>query len=210
MTHQLPALPFPKEALEPHMSRETLDYHHGKHHKAYVDKLNELIKDTEFEKMGLEDIVRCAEGKIFNNAAQHWNHSFFWKCLTPKAADQPSGELLQAITKHFGSFDAFKKKFGTAAEELFGTGWAWLVRREDGSLAVEPLEDACNPLKAGGHALLTLDVWEHAYYIDYRNRRPDFVKAFWNVVNWEFVARNFAADAVLPRRSASGYSKTAS
>jgi Fe-Mn family superoxide dismutase len=193
MPHQLPPLPYPKEALEPHISRETLEYHHGKHHKAYVDKLNELIKGGEFENAALEDIVRRAEGKIFNNAAQHWNHSFFWNCLTPKSTGAPSGALMQAIDKSFGSFDEFKKKFGTAAEELFGTGWAWLVKRSDGSLAVEPLEDACNPLKTGTRALLTLDVWEHAYYIDYRNRRPDFVKAFWSVVNWDFASRNYAA-----------------
>ena len=192
MPHELPPLPYPKDALEPHMSRETLEFHHGKHHKAYVDKLNELIKGTEFETASLEDIVRRADGKLFNNAAQVWNHTFFWNCMTPKGSGKPSGPLAQAIDKSFGSFDDFKKKFGTAAAELFGTGWTWLVRRADGSLAIEPLEDANTPIKTGGRAVLTLDVWEHAYYIDYRNRRPDFVTAFWNVANWDFAAGNFS------------------
>ena len=190
MTHELPPLPYPKEALEPHISRETLDFHHGKHHKAYVDKLNELIKGTEFENAPLEDIVRRSEGKVFNNAAQTWNHTFFWNCMSPKGGGRPSGELAKAIDSSFGSFDEFKKKFSTDAGEIFGTGWAWLVKRDDGALAIRALEDADTPLESGGRALLTLDVWEHAYYIDYRNRRPDFIKAFWNIVNWEFARAN--------------------
>ena len=192
MKHELPPLPYPKEALEPHISRETLDFHHGKHHKAYVDKLNELIERTEFENASLDDIVRRSDGKIFNNAAQTWNHTFFWSCMSPKGGGKPSGELAQAIDSSFGSFDDFKKKFSTAAADIFGTGWAWLVKRGDGSLAIEPMEDADTPLKSGGRAVLTLDVWEHAYYIDYRNRRPDYVAAYWNVVNWDFAARNHA------------------
>lgn len=192
MTHELPPLPYPKEALEPHISRETLEYHHGKHHKAYVDKLNELIKGTEFENASLEDIVRRSEGKVFNSAAQAWNHTFFWSCMSPKGGGKPSGPLAQAIDSSFGSFGEFEKKFSAAAADLFGSGWAWLVKSGDGKLAIEPLKDANTPLKSGGRAVLTLDVWEHAYYIDYRNRRPDFIKAFWNVVNWDFATRNFA------------------
>ena len=192
MPYELLPLPYPKEALEPHMSRETLEYHHGKHHKAYVDKLNELVKGTPFENAALEDVVRRSEGKIFNNAAQVWNHTFFWNCMSPKGGGKPSGKLAQAIDSSFGSFEDFKKKFSTEAVDVFGTGWAWLVKRDDGSLAIAPMEDADTPLKSGGRALLTLDVWEHAYYIDYRNRRPDFIAAFWNIVNWDFVARNHA------------------
>jgi len=192
MPYELPPLPYPKEALEPHMSRETLEYHHGKHHKAYVDKLNELVKGTPFENAALEDVVRRSEGKIFNNAAQVWNHTFFWNCMSPKGGGKPSGKLAQAIDSSFGSFEDFKKKFSTEAVDVFGTGWAWLVKRDDGSLAIAPMEDADTPLKSGGRALLTLDVWEHAYYIDYRNRRPDFIAAFWNIVNWDFAARNHA------------------
>ena len=193
MQHQLPPLPYALDALEPHISRETMEFHHGKHHKTYVDKLNELIKDTEFENAALEDIVRRATGKIFNNAAQTWNHTFFWNCMAPKGGGKPSGALLKAIDSSFGSFDQFQKKFSEEAAELFGTGWTWLVKRNDGSLAVEPMGDADTPLASNGRALLTLDVWEHAYYIDYRNRRAEFIAAFWNIVNWDFAARNHAA-----------------
>jgi Fe-Mn family superoxide dismutase len=193
MEHKLPPLPYAMDALEPHMSRETLEFHHGKHHKTYVDTLNKLIKGTEYENAPLEEIVRRADGKIFNNAAQTWNHTFFWNCMTPQSPGKPSGALAQAIDKSFGSFDEFKKKFGTEAADVFGTGWAWLVKRSDGSLAIEPMEDADTPIKSGGRALLTLDVWEHAYYIDYRNKRPDYIAAFWNIVNWDFAAKNLAA-----------------
>ena len=193
MQHELPPLPYPMDALEPHISRETLEFHHGKHHKTYVDKLNDLIKGTEFESASLEDIVRRSDGKIFNNAAQHWNHAFFWNCMAPKAGGKPSGALLQAIEKSFGGFEDFKKQFGTASVDLFGSGWAWLVRRADGALEIQPLKDADTPLKSGGKALLTLDVWEHAYYIDYRNKRPDFVEAFWKIANWDFAAKNYGA-----------------
>ena len=190
MPHELPPLPYPMNALEPHISKETLEYHYGKHHKTYVDKLNELIKGTEYENASLEDIIRRADGKIFNNAAQIWNHTFFWNCMTPKGSGKPSGALAQAIDKSFGSFDEFKKKFSTASADLFGSGWTWLVKRDDGSLAIEPLKDAQTPVKSGGKAVLTLDVWEHAYYIDYRNKRPDFIAAFWNIVNWDFASKN--------------------
>ena len=193
MPHELPPLPYAMDALQPHISRETLEFHYGKHHKTYVDKLNELIKGTDFENAPLEQIVRRADGKIYNNAAQTWNHTFFWNCMTPKGAGKPSGPLAQAIDKSFGSFDEFRKKFSTTSADLFGSGWTWLVKRDDGSLAIEPMKDADTPLKNGGRAVLTLDVWEHAYYIDYRNKRPDFIAAFWNIVNWDFAAKNFAA-----------------
>jgi Fe-Mn family superoxide dismutase len=193
MKHELPPLPYAPNALEPHISQETLEFHHGKHHKTYVDKLNDLIKGTEYESASLEDIIRRADGKIFNNAAQTWNHTFFWNCMTPNGGGAPSGALAQALEKSFGSFDGFKQKFSAASADLFGSGWTWLVRRGDGSLAIEPLKDADTPIKTGGHALLTLDVWEHAYYIDYRNKRPDFIAAFWNIVNWEFVSKKLTA-----------------
>ena len=191
MPFELPPLPYAPNALEPHISRETLEFHHGKHHKTYVDKLNELVKGSEFENASLEEIIKRSEGKIFNNAAQTWNHTFFWSCMKPQGGGKPSGALLSAIESSFGSFDEFKKKFSTASADLFGSGWTWLVKR-DGKLAIEPLKDADTPVRTGGRAVLTLDVWEHAYYIDYRNKRPDFIAAFWNIVNWDFAARNFA------------------
>jgi len=195
MQHQLPPLPYSLNALEPHMSAETLEFHHGKHHKAYVDKLNELIKNTEQEHMELEEIVRTApQGPLFNNAAQAWNHTFFWQCLSPDGG-RPEGELARAIDGSFGSLDAFKSKFTKTAVELFGSGWAWLVRGDDGSLTIEPLPNAGTPIAKGRQPLLTCDVWEHAYYIDYRNARPKFVEAFWKIVNWKFVAQNFTATA---------------
>jgi len=193
MQRELLPLLYAKDALEPHISRETLEFHYGKHHKTYVDKLNELIKGTEFENAPLEDIVRKSDGKIFNNAAQTWNHTFFWSCMKPGGPGKPGGPLLQAIDRSFGSFDEFKKKFSTASADLFGSGWTWLVKRGDGSLAIEPLKDADTPIASGNRAVLTLDVWEHAYYIDYRNKRPDFIAAFWNIANWEFAAKNYAA-----------------
>ena len=192
MQHQLPPLPYALDALEPHISRETMEFHYGKHHKTYVDKLNELIKGTEFENATLEDMMRRAKGKIYNNAAQTWNHTFFWQCMAPKGGGQPSGAFSKAIDESFGSFDQFKKKFSDTAAELFGSGWTWLVKRADGSIAIEPESNADTPLGWDHRPLLTLDVWEHAYYIDYRNKRPDFIKAFWNVVNWEFAAKNYA------------------
>jgi len=193
MAHELPPLPYALDALQPHISRETMEFHHGKHHRTYVDKLNQLIKGTEFENMPLEDIIRRAQGGVYNNAAQHWNHAFFWQCLSPRGGGAPREQLGRAIEKSFGSFDDFKGKFSTTAETLFGSGWAWLVKRDDGSLAIEGMSNADTPVRLGSRALLTLDVWEHAYYIDYRNKRPDFVKAFWNVVNWDFAAQNYSA-----------------
>ena len=191
MEHKLPELPYPKDALAPHISAETIEYHYGKHHKAYVDNINRLITGTEFEKMSLEEIIQKSSGGIFNNAAQVWNHTFYWNCLSPNGGGEPTGELANAITKQFGSFAGFKEKFTNAAVTLFGSGWAWLVKNADGSLSIETTSNAGNPLKDGKKALLTCDVWEHAYYIDYRNARAKYVEAFWSLVNWEFVTRNF-------------------
>ncbi len=191
MEHKLPALPYAKDALAPHISAETLEYHYGKHHATYVANLNKLIPGTEFADLTLEDIVKRASGGIFNNAAQIWNHSFYWQCLSPKGGGEPTGELGTAIVKAFGSFAAFKEKFSATAVGTFGSGWTWLVKNADGSLAIESTSNAGTPLKDGKTALLTCDVWEHAYYIDYRNARAKYVEVFWNLVNWEFVAANF-------------------
>ena len=190
MEHKLPPLPFAKDALAPHISAETLDYHYGKHHAAYVTNLNKLVPGTEFENASLEDIIRKATGGLFNNGAQVWNHTFYWNCLSPKGGGEPSGALADAITKYFGGWAPFKEKFSAAAVGQFGSGWAWLVRNPDGSLAIEATGNAANPLRDGRKPLLTCDVWEHAYYIDYRNARPKYVETFWNLVNWEFVASN--------------------
>jgi Fe-Mn family superoxide dismutase len=195
MKHELPPLPYPKNALEPHMSRETLEFHHDKHHANYVNKLNELIQGTEFENASLEDIVKRSSGAVFNNAAQTWNHSFFWNCLSPKGGGEAPGEIGRQIASSFGSFNDFKTKFSQAAEGQFGSGWAWLCRGADGKLSVRSTGNADTPLKSGDTPLLTCDVWEHAYYIDYRNSRKDFVAAFWNLVNWEFVEKNCTQDA---------------
>jgi Fe-Mn family superoxide dismutase len=191
MEHKLPALPFAMDALTPVISKETLEYHYGKHHAAYVANLNKLILGTEFESLGLEEIVRKAPaGGIFNNAAQIWNHSFYWQCLAPKAGGEPSGALAEAIKKEFGSFDLFKEQFTKAAVTTFGSGWAWLVKNKDGKLTIESTSNAGTPLKDGKMPLLTCDVWEHAYYIDYRNNRAGYVEAFWKLVNWKAVEKN--------------------
>ncbi|HVT37104.1 MAG TPA: Fe-Mn family superoxide dismutase [Nevskiaceae bacterium] len=189
MALTFPDLPWPREALEPHMSRETLDYHYGKHHKAYVDTGNKLIAGTEFENMAIEDIIKKSSGKIFNNAAQVWNHTFFWNCLTPKAA-APGKKITDALVKQFGGLDDFKKQFTETAMGTFGSGWAWLVKNADGSLAIVSTTGAGNPMTAGQKPLLTCDVWEHAYYIDYRNARATFLEHFWALVNWSFVEKN--------------------
>ena len=191
MTHQLPQLPFARDALTPHISAETLEYHYGKHHQAYVDNLNKLIPGTEFENMPLEDVIKKASGGIFNNAAQVWNHSFYWQCLSPEGGVEPDGELAAAINESFGSFTEFKEAFTKAAVGEFGSGWAWLVRNANGRLDIEATANAGNPITAGKKPLLTCDVWEHAYYIDYRNARPKYIEAFWQLVNWPFVAANF-------------------
>ncbi len=188
MAFELPPLPYAKNALEPHMSAETLEYHHGKHHQTYVTNLNNLIKGSEHESSDLETIIRNSQGGLFNNAAQVWNHTFFWNCLSPNGGGEPTGKLADAINVAFGSFAAFKEEFSKTAVTTFGSGWAWLVQRPDGSLAVVSTSNAGTPLTGDDKALLTCDVWEHAYYIDYRNARPKFVEAFWNLVNWDFVA----------------------
>ncbi len=192
MEHKLPELPYPKDALAPHISTETLEYHHGKHHAAYVANLNKLIPGTEFENLPLEEIIKKASGGVFNNSAQVWNHTFYWNCLAPKAGGEPSGAVAAAINAAFGSFSQFKEKFNTTAVGTFGSGWAWLVLDSGGKLAIESTSNAGCPITAGKTPLLTCDVWEHAYYIDYRNARPKYIETFWNLVNWPFVAKQLA------------------
>lgn len=191
MPFELPDLPYEKNALEPYISQETLEYHHGKHHAAYVNKLNDLVKGTEFESMSLDDVVKKSEGGIFNNAAQHWNHSFYWKCMAPKSGEQPTGDLLAAINEAFGSFDEFKQQFTQAGLTRFGSGWAWLVKDSDGKLAICSSANADNPLTEGKTPIFTCDVWEHAYYIDTRNSRPQYMENFWQVANWDFAMENY-------------------
>ncbi len=192
MAIELPPLPYERTALAPHISAETLEFHYGKHHQAYVTNLNNQIKGTEFENLDLEAIIRKAQGGMFNNAAQVWNHSFYWNCMKPNGGGEPTGRLLEAINKSFGSFAAFKEQFTQTSLTTFGSGWAWLVQRPDGSLALVSTPNAATPLTGSDHALLTCDVWEHAYYIDYRNARAKYVEAFWNLVNWDFVAAQMA------------------
>ena len=194
MEHQLPQLPFAKDALAPHMSAETFDYHYSKHHQAYVTNLNNLIKGTEYENLDLEAIVKKAPaGGVYNNAAQVWNHTFFWNCLTPSGGGAPKGALADAINAKWGSLDAFKTAFQTSAVGNFGSGWTWLVKKADGSVDIVNMGAAGTPLTTGDKALLCVDVWEHAYYIDYRNLRPKFVETFLNnLVNWSFAEANFA------------------
>ncbi|MGD9388735.1 MAG: superoxide dismutase [Fe] [Gammaproteobacteria bacterium] len=190
MAHTLPDLPYAMDALEPHISKETLEYHYGKHHKTYVDKLNPLIEGTEWADKSLEDVIRGSSGGIFNNAAQVWNHTFYWHCLSPNGGGEPKGKLAEAIDASFGSFAAFKEQFSDKAVTLFGSGWAWLVKQPDGKLAIVQTSNAETPLTGDATPLLTCDVWEHAYYIDYRNARPKYLEAFWSLVNWDFVAAN--------------------
>jgi Fe-Mn family superoxide dismutase len=191
MAHELPELPYARDALAPVISAETIDYHYGKHHQAYVTNLNNLVAGTEFETAGLEEIIRKADGGIFNNGAQVWNHTFYWNGLSPDGGGMPSGALAAAIDAAFGSFDAFKKAFIQSAVTNFGSGWTWLVKKADGSLAIVNTGNAANPMRDGLTPLLTVDVWEHAYYIDYRNARPKYLEEIWNIVNWDFVAANF-------------------
>ena len=196
MEHTLPALPYAKNALAPHMSEETFEYHYGKHHQAYVTNLNNLIKGTEFENASLEDIIKKSSGGIYNNSAQVWNHTFFWNCMKPNGGGAPTGVLADAINKKWGNFDAFKEAFTKSAVGNFGSGWTWLVKKTDGSVDIVNMGPAGTPLTTGDKALLTVDVWEHAYYIDYRNRRPDYLKAFLeSLVNWEYVAELYDAAA---------------
>lgn len=191
MEHTLPPLPYAKDALQPTMSAETLEYHYGKHHQAYVTNLNNLIKGTEFENMSLEEIIKKSQGGVFNNSAQVWNHTFFWNCMTPNGS-APAGPVLDAINAKWGSFDKFKEEFQKSAVGNFGSGWTWLVKKPDGSVDIVNTSNAGTPLTTENKALLTVDVWEHAYYIDYRNARPKFVESWWNIVNWDFVNQNFA------------------
>ena len=192
MEHTLPPLPYAKDALQPHISAETLEYHYGKHHQAYVTNLNNLIKGTEFENLSLEEIIKKSQGGVFNNSAQVWNHTFFWNCMTPNGGGAPTGPVADAINAKWGSFDKFKEEFQKSAVGNFGSGWTWLVKKTDGTVDIVNTSNAGTPLTTENVALLTCDVWEHAYYIDYRNARPKFVEAWWNVVNWGFVNQNFA------------------
>lgn len=194
MAFELPALPFEKSALEPHISAETLDFHHGKHHNTYVVKLNGLVPGTEFEGKTLEEIIKAAPaGPVFNNAAQIWNHTFYWNSLSPNGGGEPTGALADAINAKWGSFEAFKTEFNDKAVNNFGSSWTWLVKNADGSLEIVNTSNAGCPMTADQTALLTVDLWEHAYYIDYRNVRPDYLAGFWSLANWEFAAANFAA-----------------
>jgi Fe-Mn family superoxide dismutase len=190
MEHKLPALPYDPGALAPRLSKETLKYHYGKHHATYIANLNNLIAGTEFADRPLEEIVKKATGGLFNNAAQVWNHTFYWNCLSPKGGGEPTGRLAELLNQNFGSFDQFVEKFTNAALTLFGSGWVWLIKNSDGRLVIEQAANAGSPLKDGRQAILTCDVWEHAYYIDYRNMRAAYMAAFWQIVNWQFVADN--------------------
>ena len=190
MEHTLPPLPYAKDALQPHISAETLEYHYGKHHATYVTNLNNLIKGTEFENMSLEEIVKKSSGGIFNNSAQVWNHTFFWNCMSPNGGGAPTGKVAEAINAKWGSFDKFKEEFTKSAVGNFGSGWTWLVQKADGGVDIVNTSNAHTPLASDDKALLTCDVWEHAYYIDYRNARAKFVESWWNLVNWEFVNAN--------------------
>jgi Fe-Mn family superoxide dismutase len=193
MQHELPKLPYAMDALAPHISKETFEFHYGKHHQAYVTNLNGLIKGTEFENSSLEDIVRKSSGGVFNNAAQVWNHTFFWNSMKPAGGGKPSGALAAAIDKKWGSFDAFKEAFAKSAVGNFGSGWTWLVKKADGSVDIVNTSNAGTVLTMADKALLTVDVWEHAYYIDFRNARPKFVETFLNsLANWDFAAKNFS------------------
>jgi superoxide dismutase, Fe-Mn family len=193
MKHELPPLPYDKNALAPHISAETLEYHYGKHHQAYVTNLNNLIPGTPFESASLEDIVLKSSGPVFNNAAQVWNHTFYWQCLSPRGGGDPRGALAETIKKTFGGLDGFRDQFTKAAVGTFGSGWAWLVKKSDGGLAIVSTSNAGNPLTTGQKPLLTCDVWEHAYYIDYRNARPKYVESFWKLINWETAEKNLEA-----------------
>lgn len=191
MSFELPKLKYAPHALEPYISKQTIDFHYGKHHQAYVNKVNELSKGTEFENATLEEIIKKAEGGIFNNGAQVWNHTFYFEQFAPEGAREPEGKLKEAIDQEFGSFDAFREKFATAAATLFGSGWAWLVVSSDGKLTIVQTSNAGNPLRDGHQPLLTCDVWEHAYYLDKQNARPNYVADFWKILDWKVIAERF-------------------
>jgi len=190
MPFELPALPYARDALAPHISEETLNYHYGKHHNTYVTNLNNLVAGTEHEDNSLKEIILTSTGGLFNNAAQVWNHSFYWNCLSPEGGGEPANALADAINDAFGSFEAFREQFSTSAVTNFGSGWTWLVKNGDGMLEIVNTSNAANPMTDGLKPLLTCDVWEHAYYIDYRNARPGYLEAFWKLVNWDFVSSN--------------------
>lgn len=190
MTHELPKLPYELDALNPHISKETLEYHYGKHHNAYVTNLNKLIQGTEFENSSLEEIIKKSEAGIFNNAAQVFNHTFYWNCLSPNGGGNPTGKIKELINQSFGSFEKFKEKLSTAAATNFGSGWTWLIKNNDGTLSIKNTSNADTPIKEGMTPVLTIDVWEHAYYVDYRNARPKYIEAFWSLVNWDFANSN--------------------
>lgn len=190
MPFTLPKLPYALDALVPHISQETLEYHYGKHHQTYVTNLNKLVAGTEFESMSLEDVIMKSKGGMFNNAAQVWNHTFYWHSLSPNGGGEPKGKLAEAINKSFGSFAVFKEQFSQTAATTFGSGWAWLVQDSTGALKIISTSNAGTPMTEGLTAILTCDVWEHAYYIDYRNVRLDYINAFWSLVNWEFATTN--------------------
>jgi superoxide dismutase, Fe-Mn family len=191
MSFELPKLPYALNALEPHISQKTLEFHYGKHHQAYVNNLNNLVPGTKFENASLETIIREAEGGVFNNGAQVWNHTFYFTSFSPGGGREPIGTLGSAITKAFGSYSAFKENFTKAATTLFGSGWAWLVKKEDGSLEIIQEPNAGNPLRKGLTPILTCDVWEHAYYLDYQNRRPDHIDAYWKLIDWEIIGKRY-------------------
>jgi Fe-Mn family superoxide dismutase len=190
-TFKLPQLPYALDALEPHISKQTLEFHYGKHHQAYVTNLNNLVVGTPFENATLETIVKEADGGIFNNGAQVWNHTFYFESFSPNGGGLPGGELADAIDASFGSFDAFKESFSAAAATLFGSGWAWLVKTQDGKLEIVKESNAGNPLRAGLQPILTCDVWEHAYYLDKQNKRPDYIASFWKLVDWKVIEQRF-------------------
>ncbi len=191
MAIKLPPLPYELNALEPHISQETLEYHYGKHHQTYVTNLNNLLIGSPLAELSLEQIIKKSSGAIFNNAAQVWNHTFYWNCLSPKGGGEPTELLAKAIKTTFGSFQAFKEQFTKTAIGTFGSGWAWLVKNKDKKLEIISTSNAETPMTEHKKALLTCDVWEHAYYIDYRNARPNYVETFWKLVNWDFVTKNF-------------------
>lgn len=192
MKHPLPQLPWARDALAPHISPETIEFHYGKHHQAYVNKLNTGIEGTEYENMALEDIIKKARGPLFNNAAQVWNHTFYWNSLNPKGGGPPTGVALEAINQRWGTFDKFREQWNNSAATNFGSGWTWWVKKTNGEMDIVNTDDAGCPLTDGHTPILTIDVWEHAYYIDYRNDRPRYIDAFWNLVNWEFASKNLS------------------
>ncbi len=191
MKHELPDLPYPKNALEPHISETTLEYHHGKHHQKYVNNLNDLIQGTEFENADLEEIIKKADGGIFNNGAQVWNHTFYWNCMNPDGGGKPEGELADAINRDFGSFDEFKEEFSKAGKTLFGSGWVWLSKDDQGKLHISKGQNAENPIRDGYTPLLTMDTWEHAFYLDKQNKKPDYIEDFFKIIDWKKVQERY-------------------